>query len=182
MCQRKEKKGIVVKQLTTDRHMQFRKYLKENEPRIAHQFDAWHFSKNIKSKLIAAGKKFSCTALHKLTKSIINHFCWACVTSEGNEQLLREKWVSVLFHVQNKNIWTTGDLFSKSEDPELTKKQIKSKEWLSPNSDAFMVLQDIVTSKTLLNDLKHLTEFSHTGTLKIYHVLYNLSIFLILVW
>ena len=33
-----------------------------------------------------------------------------------------------------------------------------------------MVLQDIVTSKTILNDLKHLTQLQHTG---IYHALYN---------
>ena len=49
-------KGIVVKQLTIDRHMQIRNYLKEDEPQIGNQFDVWHFSKNIKSKLIAAGK------------------------------------------------------------------------------------------------------------------------------
>ena len=75
------------------------------------------------------------------------------MTSEGNEQLLREKWVRVLFHVQNEHSWSTGDLFSKCEHTELTKKLIKSKEWLFPNSDAFKVLQDIVTLKTVLNDL-----------------------------
>ena len=62
--------------------------------------------------------------------------------------------MSILFHAQNKHSWATGDLLSTCEHPELTKKQTKSKEWLSPNSDAFMVLQDIVTSKTILNDLK----------------------------
>ena len=50
-------KGIVVKQLTTDGHMQIQKCLKEDEPQIDHQSDAWHFSKNIKSKLIAAGRQ-----------------------------------------------------------------------------------------------------------------------------
>ena len=84
---------------------------------------------------------------------------------EGNEQLLQEKWVSVLFLVENKQSWTTGEceceqyfsteqLFSKCEHSEVTKKQIKSKEWLSPNSDALKVLQDIITLKTVLNDLK----------------------------
>ena len=81
--------------------------------------------------------------------------------------------MSLLFYVQNKHSWTTGDLFSQCEHPELTKKQIKSKEWPSPNSDAFMVLQDIVTSKSVLNDLKHLTQLLHTVTLEIYHALYN---------
>ena len=80
--------------------------------------------------------------------------------------------MSLLFYVQNKHSWTTGDLFSKCEHPELTKKQIKSKERPSPNSDAFMVLQNIVTSKTVLNDLKHLTQLQHTVT-GIYHALYN---------
>ena len=60
---------------------------------------------------------------------------------------MREKWVSVLYHIENKYSSTTGDLLSKCEHPELTKKQIKSKEWLSPNSDTFMILQDIITSK-----------------------------------
>ena len=81
--------------------------------------------------------------------------------------------MSLLFYVQNKHSWTTGDLFSQCEHPELTKKQIKSKEWPSPNSYAFMVLQDIVTSKSALNDLKHLTQLLHTVTLEIYHALYN---------
>ena len=84
-----------------------------------------------------------------------------------------EKNGCVLFHFQNKHSWTTADFFSKCEHPELTKKQIKSQEWLSPDSDAFMILQDIVISKTVLNYLKHLTQFSHTGTLEIYHALYN---------
>ena len=83
------------------------------------------------------------------------------------------RYVSFLFYVQNKHSWTTGDLFSQCEHPELTKKQIKSKEWPSPNSDAFMVLQDTVTSKSVLNDLKHLTQLLHTVTLEIYHALYN---------
>ena len=83
-------KRILVKQLTTDRHMQVREYLKEDGPQINYQFDVQHFSKNIKNKLIAAGKKFFCTALQKLTKSIINHFWWAYATSEENEQLFRD--------------------------------------------------------------------------------------------
>ena len=73
--------------------MQVREYLEEDGPQINYQFDVQHFSKNIKNKLIAAGKKFSCTALQKLTKSIINHFWWAYATREENEQLFRDMWV-----------------------------------------------------------------------------------------
>ena len=40
--------GVVPEQIATDRHAQVRKYLKEEEPNITHQFDVWHFAKNIK--------------------------------------------------------------------------------------------------------------------------------------
>ena len=36
-----------------------------------------------------------------MTKSILNHFWWACASCKGDKELLREKWLSVLFHVQN---------------------------------------------------------------------------------
>ena len=32
-------KGIIPEQITADRHVQIRKYLKEEEPNITHQFD-----------------------------------------------------------------------------------------------------------------------------------------------
>ena len=160
-------KGIVVNQLTTDRDMQIWKYMKGDEPQINHQFDVWYFSKNIKSKLIAVDKKSFCAALQKWSKSIINLFLWACATSQDNEQLLREKWVSVLFHVQNKHSWTTGDLFSKCEHPDLTKNLLITK------LRCFHGFARYCTSKIVLNDLKHLMQLSHTGTLEIYHAFYN---------
>ena len=57
--------------------------------------------------------------------------------------------------------------------PPLTKKQVKAKEWISPNSEALEALQKIVLSKNILNDLTHLTKFCHTGVLEAYHSLYN---------
>ena len=44
--------------------------------------------------------------------------------------------------------------------------QVKAKEWISPNSEAFEALQKIVLSKNILNDLTHLTKFCHTGVLE----------------
>ena len=76
--------GIISEQITTDRHVQIRKYLKEEEPKITHQFDVWHFTKNIKKKLLAASKKSSCKILEKWIKSIGNHFWWSCSTCVGD--------------------------------------------------------------------------------------------------
>lgn len=168
-----KQKGIPIKQLTTDRHSGIRKYMREEEAEITHQFDVWHFAKNIKKKIDAVSKKKSCTILQKWRKSISNHFWWACATSEGDEELLREKWLSVLFHIQNKHKWRTGKRFKKCNHRRLTKKEVKAKEWLSADSEAFKALQNIVTDENTLKDLKYLTKFSHTGILEIYHALYN---------
>ena len=51
------KEKIEIKEITTDRHKQVRKYLREHEKEIDRQFDLWHFCKNIRKKLLAAAKK-----------------------------------------------------------------------------------------------------------------------------
>ena len=38
-------KNITPTQITTDCHTQIRKYMREKEPGINHQFDVWHFVK-----------------------------------------------------------------------------------------------------------------------------------------
>ena len=51
---RKEHK---IERLTTDRHLQIKKYMREHEEDIDHQFDVWYFSKSIKTKLLYVSKK-----------------------------------------------------------------------------------------------------------------------------
>ena len=167
------KNQIQVTQITTDRHMQIKKYMREELPDICHQFDIWHVSKNIKQKILKASKKKSCSILIKWLKSICNHFWWACATCEGNEILLQEKWTSVIFHIQNIHFWIGYRKFTKCIHADLTPENQLSKEWIKPDSEAFLVLQKIVFDKTLLGDMKHLTNFSHTGMLEVYHTLYN---------
>ena len=165
--------GIIPEQITTDCHIQIRNHLRDQEPGIIHQFDVWHFVKNIKKKLLAASKKSSCKIIEKWIKSIGNHFWWACATCECDPELLHEKWISVLFHIQNKREWTGSNRFTKSARAPLTKKQVKVKEWISPNSETFEALQKIVLNKNILNDLTRFTKFCHTGVLEAYHSLYN---------
>ena len=70
-----------------------------------------------------------------------------------NSELLREKWISVLFHIQNKHRWTGCKKFKKCQHPRMTKKQIKAKEWISPKSEAYEALQNIVLDAKVLKDL-----------------------------
>ena len=97
----------------------------------------------------------------------------ACATCENDEELLREKWTSVIFHVQNKHTWNGNKKFNCCAYARISKKEERSIEWLKPTSDAFKPLKLIVFNKGTLNDLKHFTKFLHTGTLEVYHSLYN---------
>ena len=166
-------KHLSVKQLATDRHIQIKKCLREEEKDIDHQFDVWHFAKNIKKQLSTAAKKKSCRDLHQWIRSILNHFWWACATCNEDEILLREKWTSVVFHVQNIHMWTGNENFNECAHPRLTKQQERCKEWLNPTSESFKAPQVIVFSKSILGDFKHFTKFCHTGSLEVYHSLYN---------
>ena len=65
---------IIQEQIATDRHIYIRKHLTDQEPGIIHQFDVWHFVKNIKKKLVATSKKSSCKIIEKWIKSVGNHF------------------------------------------------------------------------------------------------------------
>ena len=55
----------------------------------------------------------------------------------------------------------------------LTKVEQRGKLWLKEGSEAFKALQEIVFEKKLLSDLEHLTKYSHTGNLEVYHALIN---------
>ena len=142
------------------------KCIREECPNINHQFETWHVCKNIRKKLSKAAKKKSTSILNKWIKSICNHFWWSCATCGGCEHMLRKKWTSILFHIQNKHNWLGNRFFHNCGHMELSKKNQRDKEWLDPNSDSFKALQTVVLDKTLINDLKHLTRFSHTGIWK----------------
>ena len=168
-----KEKGLNIEQITTDRHTGIRKHMREKEKSISQQFDVWHFCKSIRKKLIAAGKKKCNKELNDWIRSICNHFWWCCSTRNEDETILREKWTSILFHMQNKHKWSSCKKFHKCAHPRITKKVACNKKWLKPDSDVFKALQSIVLDKNILKDLKHLTKFSHTGKLEVYHALYN---------
>ena len=98
---------------------------------------------------------------------------WACATCNGDEIILREKWTSTVFHIQNIHVWYGNVKFHRCCHGELTDAERTSKDWLQPTTDSFLAIQKIVFNDNLLKDLKHLTKFSHTGTLEVYHSLYN---------
>ena len=69
-----EARDVNIKQITTDRHVQIKKFMREERPNICHQFDIWHVCKNIRKKWSKAAKKKSTSSFKKLIKSICNYF------------------------------------------------------------------------------------------------------------
>ena len=163
---------IKISQITTDRHVQIKK-CREKITKILITSVIYGMSvKTLKKNLTQSAKKNSCFIINGWIKSICNRLRWCCESVDGDEQLLREKWVSILFHIQNKHSWTGSNmLFHKCCHPNIP--QYREKAWLNYFLKAFVVLQNIILDKTLLSDLKHFTNFSHTRSLEVYHSTYN---------
>ena len=173
LIQRLNENGVEISSLTTDRHTQVRKYMREEQPQISHQFDIWHVSKGLKKKLFKAAKKKSGEEIMPWIKSIINHFWWCCATSIGNPDLMKEKWLSILHHITNRHSWESCKHFNKCDHPALSKDEQRTKPWMKLERSSFRALKEIIASNNLIKDLKYLSDFNHTGTLEIYHSLYN---------
>ena len=124
-------------------------------------------------KLVKLAKKKSCCSLNQWIKAIINPFWWCCASCEGAPENLKEKWLSILYHITNRHRWKGFKTFKKCQHKKLTKKDRSSKPFLKRLSPAYKVSESIVTDKSLLGALKFLTKFNHTGTLEVYHSVYN---------
>ena len=158
---------VTVSTLTTDRHVQIRSFMKKVHPEICHQFDVWHFGKSIKKSLTKAAKRKECADLGLWIKAIVNHLWWCCASCEGNEHILREKWLSMLYHVQGIHTWQGNDFFHECEHGALE----NQRKWLKLNSPSYQAIKTVLENKSTLADMKYLTNFCHTGNLEVFHSL-----------
>ena len=160
--------GINWVQLATDRHPTISSIMNKEFQDHNHEYDVWHVSKGLTKKITARASKKACIELSKWTKSITNHLWWSSKTCEGNYDLLREKWKSILFHIRNIHDWSCNDVYHRCEHSEITRDD-QPKKWLKDDSEAYKELQALVTDKKLLKDMKKMTNFAHTGELEVFH-------------
>ena len=160
-----------IQTLATDRHPHIPALMRNSYPNINHQFDVWHVSKSITKKLVKKGAVKGCGALLKWVKSISNHFWWSVQTCEGDAQILREKWTSIIHHVVNVHSWSSAQHFLECAHPTLDQTTERRKKWLVLSSPAHEALKEVVLDTKLLQDLNSLTQFCHTGNLEVYHSL-----------
>ncbi|XP_072006315.1 uncharacterized protein [Engystomops pustulosus] len=158
-------KGVFVGIIATDRHVGIRKLLRENYKEIIHEFDVWHMAKSIGKKMLAASKVRSCSTLSAWIAPVKNHLWWSARNSEGNPDLLVEKWVSVIHHAINKHEWSEAQLYHKCSHPPLPNET----KWLKEDSIAHQKLKSVVENKAILRDICHLSNFCHTGDLEVFH-------------
>ncbi len=161
-----DSRKIKIHTLATDRHVGVQSLLKEEYPKINHQFDVWHVKKNVCKKLHKKAQKKGATELLDWENCIGNHLYWCASTCGGNAKLLREKWLSCVHHVVDCHEWN-GELLEQCEHGTLD----GDYEWLTEDSEAHKALRSVVQDKRLLKDLGKLTDCCLTGSLESYHSL-----------
>ena len=130
-------------------------------------------AKSVVKQLTKKSKLKHCERLLPWIQSISNHLWWAAQTCNGDAQLLTEKWTSIVYHISNVHEWDGGEgsVFNKCVDPTLPPEEQHSKKWLRSGSLVHRTPKYIVYNKTLLQDIKMLTGFHHTGALEVFHSL-----------
>ena len=72
-------------------------------------------------------KRKDCSELMEWIKSISNHLWWSAATCNKDPYLLRERWTSIVHHV-NKHSWTGANHFTKCAHSPLSRLQQKYSE------------------------------------------------------
>ncbi|XP_068113524.1 uncharacterized protein [Hyperolius riggenbachi] len=153
----------------SDRHADIQKVMREQYPHINHQFDVWHYAKNISQKIRKFSQNRTCSTLTPWISELNNHFWWAIKNCENDPEKLRKNWQSLLHHVVNEHEWVEDGEIRKCAHQELSENQVDESMWLDRETPAYERLTAIVNNKQLLNDLPHLTWSCHTGPLEKFH-------------
>ncbi|KAJ8050281.1 hypothetical protein HOLleu_03421 [Holothuria leucospilota] len=161
-----------VDKFASDRHVSIRKIMKDNYKDVKHNFDVFHSAKNISSKLRKIAKKKDNEDIECWIKSINNHVWWCSRNCEKDPSMLVEMWMSLIHHIAGKHSFHDDNrftLFKECRHPAIDPSTNRLKKWLVEGSSAHQALVKVVLNKLLLNDMKHLAEFMHTGALEVFH-------------
>ncbi|KAJ8316584.1 hypothetical protein KUTeg_005860 [Tegillarca granosa] len=135
----------------------------KEHPEVTHWFDCWHVAKGIYKKLEAAGKRRSCKNLSDWARSISNHLYWCAASSEGDGDLVHDKWISILNHVTNIQEGHEGKYQSCQHG------QLANRKWIKRDSKAFLELEKVVKGRLLVKDVKNKSPAEQTSGLEAFH-------------
>lgn len=178
---------LKIESFVTDRHTAIGAMMNSDFSDVYHAFDIWHMAKSLVKQLTACGKKHVKVKLW--TRSIINHFWWACKECKGNPDLLIEMFHSSLLHVLNIHSWgrrtkifkdlaalrekrpypTKPVLVKSCYHTTLTSKGARETPWFNVEDEDYKALFKIITKTKYTNDMKKCARFRHTGKLESFH-------------
>ena len=98
---------VTIKRIAKDHHTSISSSMKKDHGDIDHQYDVWHLSKWVIKQHTKKAKVKGCEDLSWI-RSVSNHMWWCSATCDGNAEVLKEKWKSVLFPVANRQTRTSG--------------------------------------------------------------------------
>ncbi|XP_021356047.1 uncharacterized protein LOC110451810 [Mizuhopecten yessoensis] len=163
---------IQIDTIVTDRHVQIRKWVRENMAGTKHCVDVWHVAKGLKKKLVAMAKEKECEDLHKWIKSISNHIYWvAASTPSGDKEVMWQKWASLENHIQNIHEGH-GSQFPRCLHANLNEQERRRK-WLKPGCKSMVKLEKLIGSRQMKLDIPMLSTGHQTSELEGYHSVVN---------
>ena len=113
-------------------------------------------------------KKKDFSGLSAWIKLISNHLWWCAETCEEDNDLLQEKWLSIVHLTANIHSWNSAELYHQCASPPIPHNVARTKRWLQPGSPAHEALKEVVCDKNLMKDIQQLTLCCHTESLEVY--------------
>lgn len=163
----------VIERFATDANKSVAKMMREDHPEISHQFELFHLDKRMTKRLLATSKKADCKILTEWVKPIRRHLWWASQTCEHDADVLREKWLSLMFHITNQHAWLhlkpEFERYRECAHGPLESDKERKTKWLKPGSPPHEALTKILRDTRLLKDIQMATYAMHTGGLECYH-------------
>lgn len=158
--------------IVTDRHVQIRKWVRENMGDTKHCVDVWHVAKGLKKKVLALSKEKDCGELASWIRSITNHLYWvAASTPDADRDLMMQKWQSFGNHIQNVHEGH-GNKFPNCLHPDLTGQE-RRKRWLKPGTKSLEKLLPLLNNRRMKMDIPMLSTNQQTSDLEGYHSVIN---------
>lgn len=154
---------VTISHLVTDAHTQIRAMFKKDGrfKDIVHQFDIFHKSVKIHTKLLECANQRGNSALREFIPSIRNHFWYSAQRCMGDSQRMVDLWVSVLRHLVGEHVWFDGQC-----EHDVLPEDAPT---LDIASSAMDGLRQIVLDKKLLKEFEYYRCFMHTFRLESFH-------------